>query len=144
MQVSTIKRFHESASQVSNLDGIGWHPFDRQEVTDACWRGRCALPVATRQANRSHWLDISLFRYFILANRSRTGDDRSCAHVATVGGEVKVLFSHWSPQADQETRYTSDPFPYWSFSTGTSAHYCSVRRFFLRHIRPTIVVKIDQ
>ena len=67
-------------------------------MTDARWRGRRALPVAARKADRTHGPDIRLLRYFILANRKFARDDWSGAFVTGVSGEVKVLFFHEAPK----------------------------------------------
>ena len=63
-------------------------------MTGARRFGRCTLPMAARETDRSHLPDISLFRYFILANGQRAGDDWAGASVTRVCGEVKVLFPH--------------------------------------------------
>jgi hypothetical protein len=94
MQRWPLEYFHESGGKFRSLDGSRRHPFDRQQVTDARRRGRHALPVAARQANRSHWTNIRFFRYFILANRKCARDDWSGALVTGVSGEMKVLFFH--------------------------------------------------
>jgi hypothetical protein len=44
-------------------------PLNRQQMSGTYRRGRAALPMAAQQANSSDWLDLSLFRYFILADR---------------------------------------------------------------------------
>src|ERR1700758_5231568 len=51
MQFGAIERFHESGCQTRGLDCIRRSPLHRQQVTSVRWLGRCALPVAARQAD---------------------------------------------------------------------------------------------
>src|SRR5216684_5130591 len=66
-------------------------------MTDKCRLGYLVLPMAACQANRSYLADVSLFRYFVLTDRKRAGNNRGSAQITRVSGEVEVLFSHWLP-----------------------------------------------
>jgi hypothetical protein len=53
--------------------------------------------MAARQAHCAYLPDVSLFRYFILADRERARDDWAGTLVTGISGEVKVLSSHLFP-----------------------------------------------
>jgi hypothetical protein len=94
VQLCAIEWFHESGSAVRSLDGNCWLPCHGQQMTGARRCGRCFLPMAACEADRSHRSDLCFFRYFILANRQRASDDWTGARVTRVSRKVKVLFSH--------------------------------------------------
>jgi hypothetical protein len=96
MQFCASECFHESVRQGRSLD---------------CIRrlGRCTLPMAAREADRSHLPDIGLFRYFILAYTQRTSDDGAVARVTRVCGEVKILFPHCGSLEDEELTHNARP-----------------------------------
>ncbi len=73
-------------------------PCNRQQMTHTLGIGGFLLPMAARQADGSHWLDVGLFRYFIFANRRRARDDRAGACLARVNPEVKVFFFQGASQ----------------------------------------------
>src|SRR5579872_4342380 len=60
MQFCAIDRFHEGACQARSLDCSRGLPLHRHQVTGACRPGRCTLPMAARETNRSHLADIGL------------------------------------------------------------------------------------
>src|SRR5579864_2136266 len=92
MQFCAIERFHASVCQARSLDCIRGRPLHRHQVTGPRRLGRCTLPMAARETDRSHFPDISLFRYFVLAHTERASDHWAVAGVTRVGGEVKILF----------------------------------------------------
>jgi hypothetical protein len=73
---------------------------------EPCYFG---LPMTARQANRSHLLDIGLFGNFILADCKRARHDRSTTLITGVGGEMKVLLSHWCPLAVRRPLHIFNP-----------------------------------
>src|SRR5579863_4188858 len=79
---------------MSGLDFKGRRPLHRHQVTGARRLGSCTLPMAARQADRSHVADVGFFRYFVLANRQRSCNHWTLACVTPVSGEVQILFSH--------------------------------------------------
>src|ERR1700678_951064 len=109
MQFCEIERFPESASQARGLDCIRGRPFHRHQVTGARWLGRCTLPMAARETERSDLPDIGLFRYFVFAHTQRAGDDWAGASVTRVCGQVKVLFPHCGFLGDVELMCNARP-----------------------------------
>ena len=68
---STIDFLKVRAHQVFRLNAVLYVPLNRGKVVCVPRSSRFALSVAAGQANRSNLLDLSLFRYLILADRSR-------------------------------------------------------------------------
>src|SRR5678816_22465 len=68
-----------------------------------CLRGCFVLPVAARQAHCPYLPDVSLLRYFILANGERARDDRPRTLVTGISRQVKVLCSHLPPLKRQRS-----------------------------------------
>jgi hypothetical protein len=54
--------------------------------------------MAAGQADRPHFPDVGLFRYFILAHRDQARYDRARTLVTRISGEVQVLSFHLNPR----------------------------------------------
>jgi hypothetical protein len=67
----TINILKVGAHQMFRVDSVLYVPLNWWKVACAAVPIRFVLPMAAGQANRSNVLDFSLFRYFILADRSR-------------------------------------------------------------------------
>jgi hypothetical protein len=109
MHFCEIERFHEGAWQARSRDCIRGRPLQRHQVTGARRLGRCTLPAAARETDRSHLPDIGLLRYFVLAHTQRASDDWAGASVTRVCGEVKVLFPHCTFLGDEELIHNARP-----------------------------------
>jgi len=91
----TIEFFHVGGGRKTAIDLTHGLPRNRQHMPDPGRFGRLGLPVAARQTDgRSHRSYIRLFRYFILANRSRAGNDGAGTGIARISAEMKIMFFH--------------------------------------------------
>jgi len=86
-------------------------PFNWQQMTSTPRFGRAALAMAARQAYCSQLPDVSLFRYFILADRNSSGDDEAGTHLTNVSGQMNILFSHLYPRIQEYLPLGLGPSP---------------------------------